>query len=173
MLAIILAGVMFPLWPPIMRLGVWYLSMVVLALIGLFFVIAIIRLIFYIITIIVASPGIWIFPKLFADVGFVSPLCLSALSFPQTPPPFLPFIFQVRGHVADVALFRSSRLSRSGNGTSPTRRPRRSGPRRKSRPRASPPRSPRARFLQLSPRLLISRRSPTQKTPVPQADRPV
>ncbi|KAI0087378.1 translocation protein Sec62-domain-containing protein [Irpex rosettiformis] len=71
MLAIILAGVMFPLWPPIMRLGVWYISMGVLALIGLFFVIAIVRLIFYIITVIVASPGIWIFPKLFADVGFV------------------------------------------------------------------------------------------------------
>ncbi|KAF7360311.1 Translocation protein [Mycena venus] len=42
-----------------------------LGLIGLFFAIAIVRLIFYIITIVVASPGIWIFPKLFADVGFV------------------------------------------------------------------------------------------------------
>jgi len=71
MVAIMLAGVMFPLWPPIMRLGVWYLSMAVLGLIGLFFAIAIVRLIFYIITVIVASPGIWIFPKLFADVGFV------------------------------------------------------------------------------------------------------
>lgn len=74
MLAVMLAGVMFPLWPPIMRLGVWYLSIGVLGLIGLFFAIAIVRLIFYIITVIVASPGIWIFPKLFADVGFVSSL---------------------------------------------------------------------------------------------------
>lgn len=72
MLAVILAGVMFPLWPPTLRLGVWYLSMGVLGLIGLFFAIAIVRLIFYIITLIVANPGIWIFPKLFADVGFVS-----------------------------------------------------------------------------------------------------
>ena len=72
MLVVMLAGVMFPLWPPIMRLGVWYISIGVLGLIGLFFAIAIVRLIFYIITIIVASPGIWIFPKLFADVGFVS-----------------------------------------------------------------------------------------------------
>lgn len=72
MLAVMLAGVMFPLWPPIMRLGVWYLSIGVLGLIGLFIIIAILRLIFYIITVIVASPGIWIFPKLFADVGFVS-----------------------------------------------------------------------------------------------------
>ncbi|KAF7789670.1 hypothetical protein EIP86_000616 [Pleurotus ostreatoroseus] len=71
MLAVMLAGVMFPLWPPIMRLGVWYLSMGVLGLVGLFIIIAIVRLIFYIITVIVASPGIWIFPKLFADVGFV------------------------------------------------------------------------------------------------------
>lgn len=72
MVGILLAGVMFPLWPPIMRLGVWYLSMGMLGLIGLFFALAIVRLIFYVITIVVASPGIWIFPKLFADVGFVS-----------------------------------------------------------------------------------------------------
>ncbi|EAU89274.1 endoplasmic reticulum receptor [Coprinopsis cinerea okayama7 len=71
MVLIMLAGVMFPLWPPVMRLGVWYLSMGMLGLIGLFFAIAIVRLIFYIITVIVASPGIWIFPQLFADVGFV------------------------------------------------------------------------------------------------------
>ncbi|PFH49557.1 hypothetical protein AMATHDRAFT_4774 [Amanita thiersii Skay4041] len=71
MVAVMLAGVMFPLWPPIMRLGVWYLSIAMLGLIGLFFAIAIFRLIFYIITVLVASPGIWIFPKLFADVGFV------------------------------------------------------------------------------------------------------
>lgn len=71
MVVIMLAGVMFPLWPPIMRLGVYYLSMGMLGLIGLFFAIAIVRLIFYIITVVVASPGIWIFPQLFADVGFV------------------------------------------------------------------------------------------------------
>lgn len=72
MVAVMLAAVMFPLWPPTLRLGVWYLSIGVLGLIGLFFAIAILRLIFYIITVIVASPGIWIFPKLFADVGVVS-----------------------------------------------------------------------------------------------------
>jgi translocation protein SEC62 len=42
-----------------------------LGLIGLFFAVAIVRLIFYVITLVVASPGIWIFPQLFADVGFV------------------------------------------------------------------------------------------------------
>jgi translocation protein SEC62 len=73
MVALTLAGVMFPLWPPILRQGVWYLLMALLGLIGLLLVIAVIRLIFYIITVIVASPGIWIFPRLFADVGFVRP----------------------------------------------------------------------------------------------------
>jgi len=71
MVFVLLAGVMFPLWPPMFRQGVSYLSMAVLGLIGLFFLIAILRLIFWIITIMVAPPGIWIFPQLFADVGFV------------------------------------------------------------------------------------------------------
>ncbi|OAX35871.1 translocation protein, partial [Rhizopogon vinicolor AM-OR11-026] len=71
MVALMLAAVMFPLWPPIMRLGVWYLSVAMLGLLGAFFGLAIVRLIFYIITVVVASPGIWIFPQLFADVGVI------------------------------------------------------------------------------------------------------
>lgn len=71
MVVILFAGVMFPLWPPIMRQGVWYLSIAMLGVLGLFFALAIVRLIFYIITVVVAHPGIWIFPQLFADVGFV------------------------------------------------------------------------------------------------------
>ncbi|EGO03789.1 hypothetical protein SERLA73DRAFT_175427 [Serpula lacrymans var. lacrymans S7.3] len=71
MVAIMLAGVMFPLWPPVMRLGVWYISVGMLGLIGAFFGLAIVRLVFYVITLVVASPGIWIFPKLFADVGVI------------------------------------------------------------------------------------------------------
>ncbi|KAL8279085.1 hypothetical protein RQP46_008543 [Phenoliferia psychrophenolica] len=71
MVAVVLAAVMFPLWPAKLRVGVWYLSIGVLGLIGLFFAIAIVRLIFYVITIVVAKPGIWIFPNLFEDVGFV------------------------------------------------------------------------------------------------------
>jgi len=86
MVVVILAGVMFPLWPPILRLGAWYISMGMLGLIGLFFAIAVVRLIFYIITVIVASPGIWIFPQLFADVGFVSSLFfLIFMLFPTRP----------------------------------------------------------------------------------------
>ena len=43
LVAVVLAGVMFPLWPPFMRLGTWYLSIAVLFLIGLFFGLAIFR----------------------------------------------------------------------------------------------------------------------------------
>lgn len=82
MVAVILGGVMFPLWPPIMRLGVWYLSIGLLGLIGLFFAIAVVRLIFYIITLVAAPPGIWIFPQLFADVGFVRALPRALPCFP-------------------------------------------------------------------------------------------
>lgn len=71
MVAIILAGVMFPLWPTSLRIGVWYLSMATLGVIALFFGLAIFRLIFYVISWLLVKPGIWIFPNLFADVGFV------------------------------------------------------------------------------------------------------
>lgn len=72
MVGILLAAVMFPLWPSTLKQGVWYLSIGFLGLIGLFIVIAILRLIFYVITVVTVPPGIWIFPKLFADVGVVS-----------------------------------------------------------------------------------------------------
>ncbi|KAG0349477.1 Translocation protein S62 [Podila minutissima] len=71
LLLIVLAGVMFPLWPVTLRLGVWYLSVGVLILLGLFFAMAIVRLILFVITWVVLKPGIWIFPNLFEDVGFV------------------------------------------------------------------------------------------------------
>lgn len=67
---ILLLIVMFPLWPPMLRLGVWYLSMGMLGLIGLFFAMSIFRLILFVITMFVASPGIWLYPNLFEDVGF-------------------------------------------------------------------------------------------------------
>lgn len=67
---VLLLIVMFPLWPPMLRLGVWYLSMGMLGLIGLFIVMSIFRLILFVITTVVASPGIWLYPNLFEDVGF-------------------------------------------------------------------------------------------------------
>ncbi|ODQ63838.1 translocation protein [Nadsonia fulvescens var. elongata DSM 6958] len=62
--------VLFPLWPIFLRKGVWYLSMGLLGLLGLFFAMAFFRLILFCITYVVLSPGLWLFPNLFEDVGF-------------------------------------------------------------------------------------------------------
>ncbi|KAK6902565.1 translocation protein SEC62 [Kwoniella mangroviensis CBS 10435] len=70
MVVIMLAGVMFPLWPIKLRIGVWYLSIGVLILVGLFIVLAIVRLIFWCITVLTMKRAIWIYPNLFEDVGF-------------------------------------------------------------------------------------------------------
>lgn len=71
LVATVLAAVMFPLWPSFLRLGVWYLSVGVLVLLGVFFGIAIIRLILFVLTMFTIPPGIWLFPNLFEDVGIV------------------------------------------------------------------------------------------------------
>ncbi|KAF2732187.1 translocation protein, partial [Polyplosphaeria fusca] len=70
-LILIMAVVLFPLWPLFMRQGVWYLSMGMLGLIGLFFIMAIFRLILFIITMFAVPPGLWLYPNLFEDVGFL------------------------------------------------------------------------------------------------------
>jgi translocation protein SEC62 len=69
-LAVVMTLVMFPLWPLVMRQGVWYLSMGMLGLVGLFFIMAIFRLILFCITMFTHAPGLWLFPNLFEDVGF-------------------------------------------------------------------------------------------------------
>jgi translocation protein SEC62 len=66
----IFGAILFPLWPPILRTGVWYLSIALLGLIAAIIVIAIIRLILFVITMFAVPPGIWLFPNLFEDVGF-------------------------------------------------------------------------------------------------------
>jgi len=71
LVATILAAVLFPLWPSFLRLGVWYLSMGVLCLVGLLFVIAIVRLILYIVTYPILPRGFWLFPNLFEDCGIL------------------------------------------------------------------------------------------------------
>ncbi|KAF5135741.1 hypothetical protein DV495_000489 [Geotrichum candidum] len=70
-LGTIFAVVLFPLWPLVMRKGVWYLSMAFLGLIASFFGIALIRLVLFCITYVVLKPGLWIFPNLFEDVGVI------------------------------------------------------------------------------------------------------
>lgn len=69
-LALILAVVFFPVWPYHLRLGVWYVSMALLGVLGLFFTMAIFRLILFLVTMFAAPPGFWLFPNLFEDVGF-------------------------------------------------------------------------------------------------------
>jgi translocation protein SEC62 len=69
-LLLVFTVVMFPLWPLVMRQGVWYLSMAMLGVIGLFFVMSIFRLILFCVTMITNPPGLWLFPNLFEDVGF-------------------------------------------------------------------------------------------------------
>ena len=69
-LVAILAVVMFPLWPIKLRIGVWYLSMCMLGLLGLFFAMTIFRLILFCATVFTIPPGLWLYPNLFEDVGF-------------------------------------------------------------------------------------------------------
>ncbi|KAL8996218.1 MAG: hypothetical protein Q9169_004240 [Polycauliona sp. 2 TL-2023] len=69
-LVLIMAVVMFPLWPIKLRVGVWYLSMGMLGLIGLFFAMAIFRAILFGVTYFAVPPGLWLYPNLFEDVGF-------------------------------------------------------------------------------------------------------
>ncbi|CAK7896093.1 translocation protein Sec62p [[Candida] anglica] len=65
----IFAVILFPLWPSFMKVGVWYLSMAFLGLIALFFAIAIVRLIIYVITLLALPRAFWLYPNLFEDCG--------------------------------------------------------------------------------------------------------
>ncbi|KAI3549274.1 Sec62 family protein translocation protein [Colletotrichum melonis] len=70
-LVLIFIVVCYPLWPLKLRLGVYYLSWGFLGLLGLFFLMAIFRVILFCITYFVASPGLWLFPNLWEDVSFM------------------------------------------------------------------------------------------------------
>ncbi|KAL8382842.1 hypothetical protein RB595_006559 [Gaeumannomyces hyphopodioides] len=70
-LVVIFAIVLYPLWPLKMRQGVYYLSWGFLMLLGLFFLMAIFRVILFCITYFILSPGLWLFPNLWEDVSFV------------------------------------------------------------------------------------------------------
>lgn len=67
---VVFGAILFPLWPPILRTAAWYLSIALLGLIAGIFIIAIVRLILFVITMFTVPPGIWLFPNLFEDVGF-------------------------------------------------------------------------------------------------------
>lgn len=67
----ILAVVCYPLWPYSMRRGAYYVSWAALGLLMVFFGIALIRLVLYLISLPIASAkgGFWLFPNLFEDCG--------------------------------------------------------------------------------------------------------
>lgn len=70
-LLIIFTLVCYPLWPLKMRQGVYYLSWAFLCFLGLFFAMAIFRVILFCITYFVLSPGFWLFPNLWEDVSVI------------------------------------------------------------------------------------------------------
>ncbi|KAF4460963.1 translocation sec62 [Fusarium albosuccineum] len=67
----IFAIVLYPLWPLVLRQGVYYLSWGLLGLLGLFFLMAIFRVILFCVTYFTTPPGLWLFPNLWEDVSFV------------------------------------------------------------------------------------------------------
>lgn len=70
-LLLIFIVVLYPLWPLKMRQGVYYLSWAFLLFLGLFFAMAIFRVILFCITYFVLKPGFWLFPNLWEDVSVV------------------------------------------------------------------------------------------------------
>lgn len=71
-IGVILAFVCYPLWPASMRRGKYYLSLAAFGFLGVFFGVAIIRLIVFLISMLFIREkgGFWLFPNLFEDCGF-------------------------------------------------------------------------------------------------------
>ncbi|CCE88837.1 Piso0_001623 [Millerozyma farinosa CBS 7064] len=67
----VFAVILFPLWPDFMKIGVWYISIAMLGLLGLFFLVAIVRLIIYIISLVIFPKPFWLYPNLFEDCGVI------------------------------------------------------------------------------------------------------
>jgi translocation protein SEC62 len=70
-LLVIFIIVLYPLWPLKLRLGVYYLSWGLMGLLGLFFLMAIFRVILFCITYFAVPPGLWLYPNLWEDVSFM------------------------------------------------------------------------------------------------------
>jgi len=70
-LILIFLIVLYPLWPVKLRQGVYYLSWGFLGLLGLFFLMAIFRVILFCVTYFVVPPGLWLYPNLWEDVSFM------------------------------------------------------------------------------------------------------
>lgn len=70
-LGVVFLIVLYPLWPLVLRQGVYYLSWGFLGLLGLFFLMAIFRVILFCATYFVVPPGLWLYPNLWEDVSFM------------------------------------------------------------------------------------------------------
>lgn len=70
-LVLIFIVVLYPLWPLVLRQGVYKLSWALLFALGLFFVMAIFRVILFCITYFAVPPGLWLYPNLWEDVSFM------------------------------------------------------------------------------------------------------
>ncbi|KAK5998460.1 Translocation protein SEC62 [Cladobotryum mycophilum] len=70
-LVVIFIVVLYPLWPLVLRQGVYYLSWGMLGLLGLFFAMAIFRVILFCVTYFLVAPGLWLYPNLWEDVSFM------------------------------------------------------------------------------------------------------
>lgn len=70
-LLVIFIIVLYPLWPLKLRQGVYYLSWGLLGLLGLFFLMAIFRVILFCVTYFAVPPGLWLYPNLWEDVSFM------------------------------------------------------------------------------------------------------
>uniref|UniRef100_A0A0B7JHN8 Translocation protein SEC62 n=1 Tax=Bionectria ochroleuca TaxID=29856 RepID=A0A0B7JHN8_BIOOC len=70
-LVLIFTVVLYPLWPLVLRQGVYYLSWGLLGLLGLFFLMAIFRVILFCATYFIVPPGLWLYPNLWEDVSFM------------------------------------------------------------------------------------------------------
>ncbi|KAK0391085.1 hypothetical protein NLU13_0587 [Sarocladium strictum] len=70
-LVLIFAVVLYPLWPLVLRKGVYHLSWGLMGLLVAFFGMAIFRVILFCITYFILPPGFWLFPNLWEDVGFL------------------------------------------------------------------------------------------------------
>ncbi|KAF7696573.1 Translocation protein sec62 [Cucumispora dikerogammari] len=65
---LVLSG--YQIWPDFLKKKSYFLFQLLLAFTAFIFVLGAVRLLFFIFTYFFAYPGIWIFPRLFADIGF-------------------------------------------------------------------------------------------------------
>ena len=70
-LLVIFAGVLFPLWPPFMRQGGYYVSVGMTGLLGLLMALGVVRAILWLVLKLTLGRGGWLYPNLFADVGVI------------------------------------------------------------------------------------------------------